>query len=799
MALEPLLPGRGLTSAEAAARHDQGQGNEVEQRTARSVTSIVRANVLTRFNAIITMLAVVVLIFGEPIDAVFAAVMVLNSLIGIVQEMRAKRSLDALQVLIVPTVRVLRDGVDSAVEPEELVLGDYIHLAAGDQVPVDGVLRDARGLEVDESALTGESEPVPKQIPDEVRGGSAVVAGSAWIEAIRVGEDCWIQQLTREAKDFVLTQSELRRGVDTVLRVVSWMLPPLATLLVWSQLRASSSVAEGLIYSVAGVVALVPQGLVLLVSMALAVAVMRLGARNVVVQELPAVEGLARIDVLCVDKTGTLTTGDLTVDAITPLLPTPVTPLTPLDVGTPDATMAGLAALTQLAGSQTSTMSAIVDYLATPAPDWTVTADVAFSSVRKWSGATFDGHGTFIMGAPEIVMAAMPSWPDVTAEVDDRTSRGQRVLLLACTDHELTGNELPAGLVPAALISLKELVRPDAADTLAYFGRQDVIVKVISGDHPRTVAAVATELGVPNAEHFVDMTKIDDLETIPPDTAVFGRVRPEQKRDLVRLLQARGHTVAMTGDGVNDIPSIKAADIGIAMNTATPATKAVAQLVLLDGKFSQLPHVVNEGRRVIANMERVSALFLTKTVYATLLVVIVGLTGVSFPFLPRHLSLIAAITIGIPGFFLSFRPDEPASKPGYLRRVLHFAVPAGTVAAAATYASYWLTSSPIADATIEEARTAATLTLSLAGLFILHRLITPIRRNEGFLIVGLIAALGIAMVPSPWADFYALDLPPMRVSLIIVGVVAAVVTVLEIVIELVKRRQLRVTSQQPTP
>ena len=434
----------------------------VEQRTARSVTSIVRANVLTRFNAIITMLAVVVLIFGEPIDAVFAAVMVLNSLIGIVQEVRAKRSLDALQVLIVPTVRVLRDGVDSAVEPEELVLGDYIYLAAGDQVPVDGVLRDARGLEVDESALTGESEPLPKQIPDEVRGGSAVVAGTAWIEAIRVGEDCWIQQLTREAKDFVLTQSELRRGVDTVLRVVSWMLPPLATLLVWSQLRASSSVAEGLIYSVAGVVALVPQGLVLLVSMALAVAVMRLAARNVVVQELPAVEGLARIDVLCVDKTGTLTTGDLTVDAITPLTPTPVTPL---DGGTPDATMAGLAALTQLAGSQTSTMSAIVDYLATPAPNWTVTADVAFSSVRKWSGATFDGHGTFILGAPEIVMAAMPSWPDVTAEVDDRTSRGQRVLLLARTDHELTGNDLPAGLAPAALISLKEQVRPDAADT----------------------------------------------------------------------------------------------------------------------------------------------------------------------------------------------------------------------------------------------------------------------------------------------------------------------------------------------
>ncbi|MCL4116624.1 UNVERIFIED_CONTAM: hypothetical protein GTU68_028865 [Idotea baltica] len=778
VAVEQQASISGLTTPQVEEQRRQGNHNTIEQRTARSVGSIIRANVLTRFNAIITALAVVVLVFGDPIDAVFAAVMIFNSLIGIVQEVRAKRSLDALQVLIVPVVTVLRDGHEIEVAPHELVLGDRLHLSTGEQVPVDATVDQAHGLEVDESALTGESEPADKAPGDEILSGSAIVAGDAWAEAVRVGEDCWIQQLTREAKDFVLTESELRRGVDTVLRVVSWMLPPLAMLLVWSQLQASSSMAEGLIYSVAGVVALVPQGLVLLVSMALAVAVMRLGARNVVVQELPAVEGLARIDVLCVDKTGTLTTGELAVDAIAPLGAESV-----------ESVAMALAALTQLGGSQTSTMTAISDHLDMAPPPWTLTADVAFSSVRKWSGATFGEVGTIVLGAPEIVLAAMGEHADVQTELDERTAHGQRVLLLARTTTRLAGNELPDGLEPAALIALKEEVRPDAAETLAYFGRQDVEIKVISGDNPRTVAAVASELGVPNADRFVEMTAVDDLESIPAETAVFGRVRPEQKRDLVRLLQQRGHTVAMTGDGVNDIPSIKAADIGIAMNTATPATKAVAQLVLLDGKFSQLPHVVAEGRRVIANMERVSALFLTKTVYATLLVITVGIARVSFPFLPRHLSLIAAITIGIPGFFLSFRPDEPASQPGYLRRVLHFAVPAGIIAALATYAAYWLTTSPVAGATIEEARTAATLTLSLVGLFILHRLITPIQGKETWLLAGLVGLLGIAMIPSPWADFYALDLPPLRTSTIIVGVVAIVVIVLELALEWGRRRQ----------
>jgi len=778
----------GLTSLEAAERRDRGQSNEVQHQTARSTASIIRANVLTRFNAIIAALAVVVLVFGDPIDAMFAIVMVLNSGIGIVQELRAKHTLDALQVLVIPTVTVLRDGQQVEIPPRSVVLGDVLKLTTGDQVPVDALVLDSRGLEADESALTGESDPVSKMVDDEVLSGSAVVAGTAWIKATRVGEDSWAHQLTKEAKDFVLTESELRRGVDTVLRVVSWILPFLAALLVWSQLASSSSFAEGMVFSVAGVVALVPQGLVLLVSMALAIAVVRLGRRDVVVQELPAVEGLARIDVLCVDKTGTLTTGHLELDEIVYLQGISA-----------DASEGGVAALTQLSAARTSTMDAIAPHVKASQVPWTQGDEVPFSSVRKWSGATFADHGTWVLGAPEIVAARIANSEALLGQVGELTASGRRVLLLAHSAEPLHDQSLPTGMRPAALVSLKEQVRDDAAETLRYFTEQGVAIKVISGDHPRTVSAVAKALGVPDAERFVEMTNIEDLESIPPETAVFGRVRPEQKRDLVRLLQARGHTVAMTGDGVNDIPSIKAADIGIAMNTATPATKAVAQLVLLDGRFSSFPDIVAEGRRVIANMERVSSLFLTKTVYATLLALIVGAAGVTFPFLPRHLSLIAAITIGVPGFILSFRTGDPVSRPGYLRRVLHFAIPAGFLAATGTFAAYWMTRSSLADATLVEARTASTITLTLLGLFVVHRLITPVNLIEGLMLAGLCMSLVLVLIPSPLSRFYALDLPPTRITAIIIAVVVGIVLTLELVLGWVGRRNARAAIQPAGP
>ena len=770
--VSPLTLPAGLTSAEAQERREAGQGNVTEERTARSFTSIIKANVLTRFNAIITSLAVVVLVFGDPVDALFGLVMVLNMVIGIVQEVRAKRSLDALQVLLVPSIAALRDGVLSQMEPEDLVLGDIIMVEAGDQIPVDGSLLDSTGLEVDESALTGESDPVPKPQGAEIFSGSVAVAGSALAEATRVGEDSWVHQLTREAKDFVLTESELRVGIDRLLRVVSWILPPLAALLVWSQLRSSATLGDGLIWAVAGVVALVPQGLVLLVSMALAIAVIRLGQKRVVVQELPAVEGLARIDVLCVDKTGTLTTGRLVVDELDP-------------IGISEAEFrTGLASLAELDAARTATMDAIRPELETQDSRWRPEQIVPFSSVRKWSGATFGEHGSWVLGAPEILIDAMGDIEvsDVAERVVALTNEARRVLLLAHSPIPLTDNEqLPPKLEPVGLVSLKEEVRPDAAETMQFFRNQNVQIRVISGDNPRTVAAVAAEIGIPGAANHVDLRTVSALESIPEETTVFGRVLPEQKRDLVNLLKERGHTVAMTGDGVNDIPSLKAADIGIAMNTATPATKAIAQLVLLDGRFDRLPGVVAEGRRVIANMERVSSLFVTKTVYATVLALTVGVVGIAFPFLPRHLSLIAAVTIGVPSFALSFRSSNEPCRPGYLHRVLRFSIPAGLVASTATFASYWTVRSSLVDADLEQARTAATITLTVTGLWVLYRLIRPLDRFEATILGGMSTVFAVMLIPSPLSEFYALELPDSRTLAILLGVLSATIGILQMI------------------
>ena len=770
--------GQGLTAAEVSERRSDGLTNVVDQPTSRSFVGILRANTLTRFNAIITALVVVVLALGEPIDAVFGLVMVINSSIGIVQEVRAKRSLDALTVLLTPSITVVRDRVEESVGPEELVLDDLVALRIGDQIPVDGAVETSDGLEVDESALTGESEPVPKGVGDQVLSGSFVVSGVGMITATAVGEDAWAHQLTSEAKEFALTRSELRVGIDRLLLIASWILVPLAALLTWGQLRSDASPADAVIASVAGVVALIPQGLVLLVSMAMAVAVIRLGQRNVVVQELPAVEGLARVDVLCVDKTGTLTTGNLTVEQARAL---------DSSDSSDDEVRAGLAALSGLEAARSSTVDAIRSALAEQDPGWPVESVVPFSSVRKWSSATFADNGTWVLGAPEILLdATQTDTSAVEAELTPLVDQALRVLLVARSNREMgVDAELPSDLRPVGLVALSEELRPDAAETIDYFRRQHVDVKIVSGDNPRTVAAVAERLGIESSS--IDLRSVEDGAAISTDESVFGRVRPEQKRDLVRRLQAAGHTVAMTGDGVNDIPSLKAADIGIAMNTATPATKATAQLVLLDGRFERLPGVVSEGRRVIANMERVSSLFATKTVYAAVLALVFGTLGTTFPFLPRHLTVVATITIGIPAFVLSFRSSDEPCRPGYLRRVLHFAIPAGLTAAASTIAVFLIARSSLADATLAEARTVATSTLTITGLWILYRLIRPLDRLEAGLLGGLILVLAATLLLPMTAELYALDLPPASVLAVAVLGVMATLAVLELAVAIAGR------------
>ncbi len=752
----------GLTQAQVRERVADGRTNDVPATTSRSVAAIVRANVFTRFNALLGGLLVVILIVGPYQDALFGFVLVANTLIGIVQELRAKRTLDRLAVLTAPKARVVREGAVREVSVSAIVEDDVVEIAPGGQVVVDGEVLAAQGLEVDESLLSGESETQQKEPGDPVLSGSFAVAGGGRYRATGVGKAAYAAKLAEEARRFTLTHSELRAGIDTILRVITWVIVPTAALLVISQLHSNASVAAALRASVAGTVAMIPEGLVLLTSIAFAVGVVRLARRKVLVQELPAVEVLARVDVLCIDKTGTLTEGRLAVEELEVIEP-----------GQPAEK--ALAALARSDPHPNATLQAIGRrFVAEDA--WRRSEAVPFSSARTWSGAAFDGRGTWILGAPDVVLGNGPHG-DVERRAADLAEQGRRVVLLSRTAQPLEAERLPDGLVPVAMVVLADQIRADAGETLRYFDRQGVAVKVISGDHPRTVASIAGRLGMKDADRPVDGRELPDdaaaLADIVDEHAIFGRVAPREKQAMVKALQSRGHVVAMTGDGVNDVLALKDADIGIAMGSGSEATRAVAQLVLLDSNFDPMPSVVDEGRRVLGNIERTSNLYLTKTVYAFLLAVGVGLFSLPFPFLPRHLTLIGALTIGIPSFFLALAPTADRARPGFLRRVLRFTVPAGTLAAVATFLSYRL-AIDAPNVSLEQARTTATMVLCWIGLLILSIVAAPLTPRRLALVWSMAGAFLLVLLVPAMRTFFALAVPPAIVWLASFGIAALV-------------------------
>jgi len=765
----------GLTSREVAERVGAGKVNTVDQRTSRTVGAIVRENVFTRFNAIISTLLVLILVYGDPPDALFGFVMVINAMIGIVQELRAKKTLDSLRERIAPHIVVVRDGEEHEIASNSIVMDDLVIISAGDAVPVDGIIIDSDGLEVDESSLSGESDPIAKTVGDEIRSGSAAIAGSGRFVATAVGADAWAQKLNKDAREFTLTDSGLRKEIDRLLGWIVWALVPVGALLFVTQAVRTNHLSSALVSAVSGLVAMIPQGLVLLVSMSFAVATLRLARQSVVVQELAAVEGLARVDVVCLDKTGTLTTGELTVESIECF------------GADQDVILEGLAVLTAIERKPTGTMQVIARSLSDPQL-WHPTVTVPFSSVRKWSGASFDESGTWVMGAPEVLLDAIgPEASEVRERVECLASKGRRVLLVATSPHSLSENVLPQEMEPAAIVSIAEEIRSDAADTLTYLRSQGVAIKVVSGDNPRTVVAIASAVGLPDAEEAVDMRGHEDVTGLAGSHVVFGRVQPEQKRALVMDLQANGHTVAMTGDGVNDVLALKQSDIGIAMDTAGSATRAVSQLVLLDGRFDRMPSVLSEGRRVIANMERASALFITKTVYAILLAVSVSVAGFVFPFLPRHLTLVGTLTIGVPAFVLSFWPSDSPARPGFLSRTMRFAVPAGLVATIVTFSIYAVARSSLVGATTPEAQTAATLTLALVGFWILYRLIRPLDGTKSALIGSMVVLLVLAFTVPFLSDFFALQFPSLVSGLAVAAVTIVAIVILEFVLDVAEQ------------
>jgi cation-transporting ATPase E len=741
----------GLSAAEVADRVASGRVNDVPAAPTRTVGQIVRANVFTRFNALLGGMLAIIIVVGPVQDALFGFVLVANALIGIVQELRAKRTLDRLTVLTAPKARVVRDGREVEVGVGEVVLDDVLALQAGDQVVVDGEVLQAAALEIDESLITGESDPVVKTEGDEVLSGSFVVAGSGAYRATRVGREAYAVSLAQEARRFTLTHSELRSAIDTILTVVTFAIIPTAILLFVSQLRNHDSLPAALSASVAGTVAMVPEGLVLLTSLAFAVGVLRLAKHRVLVQELPAVEGLARIDVLCIDKTGTLTEGRLVVEGVEVL-----------DRSLPHE--AALAALVAADPHPNATLAAIGEGFAERPDDWAAGEVEPFSSARKWSAASFGPDGTWVLGAPDVVLPAAGDDTDIREQAESAAATGSRVVLLARTDSGLTGEDLPPGLRPAALVILGDRPRADAQETLRYFAEQDVTVKVISGDHPGTVAAIAGRLGLQGSEDPVDARTMtedpQELADLLESHTIFGRVTPRQKRDMVLALQSRGHVVAMTGDGVNDVLALKDADIGVAMGSGSAAARSVAQLVLLDSTFDALPPVVAEGRRVLGNIERTSGLYLTKTVYAMLISLAVGVLGLVFPFLPRHLTLIGAITIGIPSFFLALAPNTERARPGFLRRVARFAIPAGSLAAVATFLAYRLVEEQ-PGATLDDARTTAVMVLTFIGLLVLTIVAAPLTPRRLILIWSMAGLFLLVMVVPATRTFFALGTPPL--------------------------------------
>lgn len=784
----PEIGATGLTSKEVVQRIESGRSNAVKTSTSRSVRDIVRANVFTLFNGIIFAAMVLVLITGSWRDAVFGFVIIINTGIGIVTELRAKRTLDKLSILVASEFLVRRDGKDVEVSHNEIVLDDLLWIRAGEQVPADGQIIQTWGLELDESMLTGESRTVRHKVGEQVYSGATAVSGMALVKVNAVGSHSYAATLTAQAKVYKKTVSDLNKGINTILKFMTFLVVPLCILLILSQIHtvggwgtalSTGEWRQAVVSAVAGVVGMIPEGLVLLTSLNFAVAAMRLARHNTLVQELESVETLARVDALNLDKTGTITDGGIAFNRLVMLgsanaAAEQAATQSLYDCcneeqpnGTGQAVLAGLKAQGYGAGA--------------------VESRVPFSSARKWSAVRKTGE-TWYMGAPEVIISALEGdYSSVLQRVNEYANDGNRVLLVARSTAPLSPRSGLRGAVeganvsddpqldpkaePVALVLCSEKIREDAERTLAWFREQGVRCRVISGDNPVTVGAIARRVKLTGDHEPVAMDArelpedVNELARVLENVDVLGRVLPDQKKAIVQALHTQNHVVAMTGDGVNDALAIKEADLGIAMGNAAPATKAVAQVVLVDSKFSHLPDVVARGRQVMANMERVASLFLVKTVYSALISLGVVLTQIPYPYLPRHITYIGALTIGMPAFILALAPNTRRYIPGFLKRVVTFALPGGIATALSVLLASWTLPNVMGwdvvnnDADLSALRATSAIILFLMGVFVLARVARPLNSWRGALVAGF-AAAGIIGAFIPFvANFFALILP----------------------------------------
>jgi cation-transporting P-type ATPase E len=733
---------QGLSSSEAAAR--LRKLGPPPRDSSRSLASIVAANVFTLFNAIIAAFFVLDLGLGLYADALFGVIAVVNSSIGIYQEKKAKETLDEIAVLVAPHARVIRDGAPIELIADEVVPGDVIQVGPGDQLIADGEVVESRGMTMDESLLTGESDGIQKAEADRILSGSFCVSGSGHYVVDAVREDSYAGRIAGEAKTFRHPPSPLQEEVNRVIVASTYVMLPLAVLLILSLKLRAVPLEEAAQTATAGLVTLIPEGLVLLMSVTFAVAAMRLARRDTLVQQMSATESLASVDTICVDKTGTLTAGELRLTAVEYA-----------DGVDPKSGAAALGRFAASAGDRNKTLETIAEeFPGSPAP---VRGEVPFSSEWKWSGVSLDGGSggaTYVMGAPDILAesGALTLPPRLATKLEEETAAGRRVVAFGQTGEALPDDPAAGGaprLQPLALVVLEETLRPDAAETIATMREEEVDLKLISGDAAATVTAVAYAVGVPREAGVIEGPDLPEdeegLAKAATENTIFCRIKPEQKKALVGALVATGRYVAMIGDGVNDVPALKRARMAVAMGSGTQVTKGVADVVLLKDQFGRLPEAVGEGRRIARNIHRLGRLYLTKTVYAAALILLVGVPGLAFPFLPRHLTVAALLTIGIPSFVLALMPsDGPLYRGRLLRALAAFAVPAGLATAIGSILSFFLVDT-VAGASLEAGRTAATTTLIVLGLcFILLLERGPGREHIAIQsnMLAMVAALG---------------------------------------------------------
>jgi cation-transporting ATPase E len=745
---------QGLSSATAAKRlRELGPPPE---NSSRSTSSIVAGNVFTLFNAIIGAFFVLDLGLGLYADSIFGLIAVINSYIGIRQELKAKRTLDELAVLVAPHANVVRDGATASLLAEEIVPGDVIVVAPGDQLVADGEVGGSRGMTLDESMLTGEADGVRKEAGDRALSGSFCISGSGRYKVDAVREDSYAGKLAGEARTFRHPPSPLQGEVNRVIVACVYVMVPLAILLILTLKLRSTGIEEAAQTATAGLVTLVPEGLVLLMSVTFAVAAVRLAKKDTLVQQMSATESLAAVDTICVDKTGTLTDGELR------LLGAEVA-----EGVDANAAHAALGCFAASAGDRNRTLEAIGERF--PGEAGRVSGEVAFSSEWKWSGLRINS-ASYVLGAPDVLSAAgaLTLPPGLARVLERETAAGRRVVAFAETSEPLPaspGEQPPPRLAPVALVVLEETLRPDAAETVALMRDEDVDLKLISGDARATVTAVAAAVGVPEDAGVVEGHELpedpEELAAVAQRNTVFCRIKPEQKRDLVAALAASGRYAAMIGDGVNDVPALKRARMAVAMGSGAQVTKGVADVVLLKDEFARLPQAVGEGRRIARNVHRLGRLYLTKTVYAAALIVLVAIPGFAFPFLPRHLTLAAFLTIGIPSFVLALAPsDGPLYRGRLLRALAAFAVPAGLATALGSILSFFLVDT-VFGGSLAAGRTAATTTLIVLGLsFVLLLERGPGREHIAIqsymlaLIAGLGALFALILAAAPVRDFF---------------------------------------------